>query len=117
METNVPNIEFMDTADALARIGGNMGLYIRLLGRFIDGNHFDLLENAIASGDIEEASRQAHTLKGVSANLSLVKINTLTVQIEHMLKNNEDYSQCLDDLREAFVLTTAEITKLTEQGS
>ena len=101
METN----EYLDLDDALARIGGNMSLYKRLLGRFIEGNHYDELEQALQSGDMEEAARQAHSLKGVSANLSLTKIRAISVELEQLIKDNADYSGCLAELKQAFLKT------------
>ena len=117
METTNNSSEYINSADALSRIGGNMSLYVRLLGRFLEGNHYDLLEASILSGDMVEATHQAHTLKGVSANLSLVKINTLTADLEQLLKDNADYSARLAELKEAFEATTQEITQIMEQGA
>ncbi|MCL2046232.1 MAG: Hpt domain-containing protein [Oscillospiraceae bacterium] len=112
METNINNNENINIADALARIGGNEKLYKTLLGRFLEGNHLEVLNDAINSGDREEATRQAHTLKGVSANLSLVKINTLTAEIERLLHGGEDYEECLNELKQAFDSTVAEINEI-----
>ena len=96
------NKEYIDLDDALARVGGNLGLYKRLLGRFIEGNNFEPLENAIKSGDMEEASRQAHSIKGVSANLSLVKIRTAALDLEQKIKGNLDCTESLAGLKQAF---------------
>ena len=104
MGNNTDN-EYFDLDDALSRIGGNMSLYKRLLGRFIEGNHYDALESALLSGDMEEAARQAHSLKGVSANLSLTKIRALSVELEQLIKDNADYSVCLAELKQAFAIT------------
>ena len=107
MDTN--NSVYINTVDALARIGGNAGLYKKLLGRFLEGNHYEVLVDAISSGDMDEAARQAHTLKGVSANLSLVKINVLSAEIEQLLKEGSDVAENMAELKEAFDATTDEI--------
>ena len=112
MENNAT--EYLDLDDALSRIGGNMSLYKRLLGRFIEGNHYEELENALQSGDREEAARQAHSLKGVSANLSLTKIRSLSVELEQLLKDNADYSACLAELKQAFTTTVEKAAALME---
>ena len=103
--------EYLDLDDALSRIGGNLGLYKRLLGKFVEGNHSEELINALQSGSAEDAIRQAHSLKGVSANLSLVKIRTLSIELEHLLKENADYSECLDNLKRAIGITLEKITE------
>ena len=104
--------EYLDQADALSRIGGNMSLYKRLLGRFVEGNAYSELERAIQSGDMEEAARQAHSLKGVSANLSLTKIRSITVELEQLVKDNADCSPCLAELKKAYDITVGIINEL-----
>ena len=117
MQTNPVNSEYINADDALARIGGNTTLYKRLLGRFLDGNHYELIENAAKSGDSDETARQVHTLKGVSANLSLEKIHAITIEIEQLIKDGSELSSCLDELKQAFDATTQEIAKYNEQVS
>ena len=112
METNSMNNEYINVEDALSRVGGNMGLYKRLLGRFVEGNSYEELVTTLQRGDLEESSRQAHSLKGVSANLSLVKINTLSVELEKLVKDGADYSSCLAELKQAFDATLEIITGL-----
>jgi len=109
------NNEYINTDDALSRVGGNMSLYKRLLGRFVDGDLYDELVKALQSGDTEESTRQAHSLKGVSANLSLVKINTLSVELEKLVKENADYSSCLAELKQAYENTLEIIAELLSQ--
>jgi len=92
---------YIDVEDGLKRVGGNMGLYKKLLQRFIDGKYFDALSDQISSGNSEEAVHAAHTLKGVAANLSLVKVNQLSASIEQQLKNGQDCSENMAELKEA----------------
>jgi HPt (histidine-containing phosphotransfer) domain-containing protein len=104
--------EYIDVDAALKRIGGNMGLYKRLLGRFVDGNHLDELDGAIKSGDTEEASRMTHTIKGVSANLSLDKIMSVSSELEQLLKAGNDCSDCYSELRQVYGATLEKIEEL-----
>ena len=115
MEINSNNDKYIDVDDALARVGGNMALYKRLLGRFVDGNLYEELEKALQKGDLEESTRQAHSLKGVSANLSLVKVNSLSVELETLVKNSADYSLCMAELKQAFDITLEKIAELLSQ--
>jgi len=112
MEINSINDEYINVDDALSRVGGNMSLYKRLLGRFVEGNPYEELERALQGGDYEESTRQAHSLKGVSANLSLVKINALSVELEKLVKAGDDYSSCLAELKQVFDITLEKITEL-----
>ena len=111
MEMNNIN-EYIDQEDALSRIGGNAALYKKLLGRFADGDAYDELERIVQSGNIEEAAQHAHTLKGVSANLSLVKVRSLTTELEQLLKDNADCSSCLAELKQAYYITVDLINEL-----
>ena len=117
MDSNITSSEYINIDDALSRVGGNMALYKRLLSRFVEGDQYGALISALESGDNDEAVRQAHSLKGVSANLSLSKIWAITVDLEQMLKNNSDYSSTLDELTQAFTTTTEMITKLLSDDS
>ena len=108
------NKEYINVEDALNRIGGNEGLYKKLLGRFVDGNYLEGLSNAIESGDLEEAGKAAHTLKGVSANLSLVKVQTLSTEVEHAIKQDQEYKEKLDELKQAYAATLEIIADITK---
>ena len=107
------NVEYVDVDDALKRIGGNMDLLKRLLGRFLAGDHIEPLEKAFQNGDMEEASRLIHTLKGVSANLSLIKLRDVSVEIEHSIKDGHDCSGLMAELKLALDVTAENITKIT----
>jgi len=112
MDIEVNREDYIDVEDAVHRIGGNRDLYKRLLGRFVDGNHFDALVNALDSGDKDEAAHLAHTLKGVSANLSLVKIMSITVELEKCIKESADHTARLAELRDAYDVTLGMIAEL-----
>jgi len=110
VDTSVNGEVYIEIDDALKRVGGNMDLYKRLLGRFVEGNHFEGLREAVQKGEPEESERQAHTLKGVGANLSLVKIAALSADIEQLLKSGSDTSALFEELRQAYD-TTVEMIK------
>ena len=114
MELDTNNIEYIDVEDALKRIGGNMELYKKLLGRFVAGNNVDALENALLSGDMEESARLTHTLKGVSANLSLNEIRSASINLEKAIKDGTDFSGHFTRLRRAFDTTAGMIAEMTK---
>ena len=105
--------EYIDIDDALKRVGGNMDLLKRLLKRFLEGNHIEPLEEALEKNDKDDASRLAHTLKGVAANLSLIKIRDISVDLEHHIKNDSSHSECMDELKKAFSSTVEYISEIT----
>jgi len=101
--------EYINVKDALRRIGGSMDLYKRLLNQFIGGDHIEPLEEALKSGDTEKASHLVHTLKGVCANLSLVKLAGVAVDLEHNIKDGEDYTDNFEELKAAYEITSQQI--------
>ena len=112
MDIDASSKEYIDISDALGRIGGNEGLYKKLLARFTEGNYLDAISEALEKGDAEEAARAAHTLKGVSANLSLIKIQALSLELEHALKEGADHSAPLEDLKQVFNVTLDKIAEI-----
>ena len=107
------NHEYVDVQDALRRIGGSMDLYKRLLNQFTEGDHIDPLEEALSVGAMEEASRLIHTLKGVAANLSLVKLSSLSSDLEHKIKNGLDHSEAFNELKNAYFITSQQIADIS----
>ena len=106
------NHEYVNVQDALKRIGGSMDLYKRLLKQFTGGDHIGPLEEALTTGATEEAARLVHTLKGVAANLSLMKISLKASELEHNFKDGSDHSDVFAELKDAYYITTQEIAKI-----
>ena len=107
------NSDYVDVKDALSRIGGSMELYKRLLKQFVGGNHIDPLEEALNAGAMTEASSLIHTLKGVAANLSLIKLSLTAGELEQKVKNGLDPSDTFAELKHAYMVTSDEIAKIT----
>jgi len=112
MSIGIDPKEYIDVDDALRRVGGNMNLYRRLLGRFADSDQYAPLEEALRNGNTAEAGRLAHTLKGVSANLSLVKVKDLSADLDLLIKNGADHAAVLDELKLAYGVTLQVIAEI-----
>ena len=83
-----PSIPGIDTESGLARMGGNVDSYIRLLEKF-SANQADCIDEiraAVASGDGGEAVRLAHTLKGVSGSIGADVLHQAAKELEAALK-------------------------------
>ena len=63
--------------EALERMMGNEKLLSRLLGKFLEDASCERLAQAIAVQDAQAAAEAAHTLKGVSGNLSISTVYDL----------------------------------------
>ena len=79
----------LDAAGAQARLGGNTELYGRLLKRFRD-DHLESAEQivrALSVHELETARREAHSLKGVAANLGARRLSELAARVEQGLRS------------------------------
>lgn len=98
----VAKMRVFDRANALLRLGGNQSLLDRLLARFA-ADHGDAAQQiitALESGDRARATREAHTIKGVAANLGASLLADTAGMIEAALRQGETVpSQTLDLLR------------------
>lgn len=61
----------------------------KFIGKFLSDSSFQLLEDSIHSGSREEAFRAAHTLKGVSQNLSFTKLYQSSHEITEALRTGD----------------------------
>lgn len=64
----------IDYESGIIRFSGKEDLYERFLKRFPDDPNYPELLVAIEREDYQQAELRAHTLKGVSANLSMIDL-------------------------------------------
>ncbi len=75
--------EGLDVDGALERFMNNTAMYEKFLKKFANDPNYDTLKSAIADNECEKAFSAAHTLKGVSSNLSLTPLfNVVSEQTE-----------------------------------
>ena len=83
-----PVIAGMDSAQALKRLGGNLGLFHTLLTQLTTRYVTDVTDaqQAAASGQFVQAARTLHTLRGVYSNLSANHHAALAWQVESTVR-------------------------------
>lgn len=84
-------LQGIDLQTGLKQIGGNQKLYLKLLGDFLK-NHGDCVEHLqslISSHKLDEARREAHTLKGVGGTIGALLLEQKATALENFLKNEE----------------------------
>ncbi len=88
---SLPELPGISTAAGLARVGGNLKLYRKLLIKFHDEypDTPDQIRQALDSEDMELAQRLAHTVKGVAANLGAEGVQEIGQQVESAVKAGE----------------------------
>ena len=89
------SIPGVDIDEGLARVGGNRKLYLKLLNDFAGNYQLNAaaIRTAISEQRMDEARRLAHTLKGVSGNISAKGVFALSEQVEKTL-SLESISDC-----------------------
>jgi CheY-like chemotaxis protein len=77
----------IELQEALARLGGNLGVYRRMLHSFVDGlsTKHDELADLLKKGKRQEAGRLMHTLKGLASTLGMQALSSVSAQAEHKL--------------------------------
>ena len=75
---------------------------IKFLGKVVSDTSFELLTESLKNHSMDEAFRAAHTLKGVSMNLSLTKLYGVADKLTEALRGRSDYGEDLVPLYDAF---------------
>jgi HPt (histidine-containing phosphotransfer) domain-containing protein len=110
------DVVYIDFADGVKRVVNNTKLYVKLLAKFRSENKLDNLEAAIAAGDMEKARNEAHTIKGVAANLSLTELYKQSLALETQIKGGSADPAQLDTVKTAFAKTLQEIDKVIAEN-
>ena len=86
-------------------------LVTKFVGKFLDDKSFQLLEDSMKSGSYEDAFRAAHTLKGVTQNLSFTRLYRSSHEITEALrtKNYDLALQLLPQVEDDYTRTAAAI--------
>jgi CheY-like chemotaxis protein/signal transduction histidine kinase len=87
-EIPLPDLPGIDTAAALERLGGNADLYINLLQGFVQQQAASdkAISKALSANDHALAEREAHTVKGVAANLGMDTLLAISGELEAAIK-------------------------------
>ncbi|MCU7834554.1 MAG: transporter substrate-binding domain-containing protein [gamma proteobacterium symbiont of Taylorina sp.] len=88
----------------IRQVGGNEALYQNLLKDFLKhhGNLEETLQQSIQNGDHKKTVRIIHTIKGVSGNIGADRMQSITSQIDLVLKKGDTISpNLLNSLNEA----------------
>ncbi len=79
----------VDTQDALKRFSGNSSLFIRMIGKFPASTEDLEVLSFMKEGDYATAVSNAHTLKGITGNLSITPLYNAYTEIVNCLRANE----------------------------
>ena len=89
MDTNKLQLAGINYADGVKRFSGNTGLYEKFLFRFPEDPSYEDMIKALEAQDYDTAFRAAHTMKGVTGNLSLETLHSNLLPLVEALRNKE----------------------------
>ena len=107
----IPQVEGIDTADGLRRVGGNAKLYLSLLEQFLESqaDAADKIRESIQKGAKQDAERFAHTVKGVAGNIGARGVQAVAGELEKAIRSGLAATQ-IETLRETFARELAHLT-------
>ena len=90
--TSLPEMPGIDTDAGVARVGGSIKSYLKILGKFAENQSvaIDLIKDAVLANDQELAIRIAHSLKGASGALGATEVQEAAGQLEAQLTDDID---------------------------
>ena len=114
----------LDEQSALELLGGREEIYFRMLGRFEKafGNDYETLRRHLAEGDVETASRMAHSIKSAAASIGATALSEASAKLEEAVcGKGGDPDACLEHfgtvLREAFRAVSRRLASLDMPGA
>lgn len=104
----------VDYTEAMERFAGNASLYERLILKFLNDPHYENLQKALAENNIDQAFREAHSLKGVAGNLSFTALYAAASEVNEALRaeNTTSAVELMAPLREAHASVTAALIQI-----
>ncbi len=86
---------------------------LRFVSRFPGDTSFSMLKDALAAGNVQDAFRAAHTLKGVAQNLGFDALFLQAEKVTNVLRGGDiNVSALMPPLEELYTQTITEIAKL-----
>ena len=97
-----------DMAATAARLGGEDRLE-RFLRMLAGDDTFDMLQAAMSAGDVQRAFRAAHTMKGLAANMGLVRLQESASALTEALRSGD-----MDDARTLYPAVESECRQVRD---
>jgi len=113
------NQDIWEQASAIKRVMGNQRLLLTLINMFLNDMPAKIksLETAVKNSSINDVRHYAHTIKGIAANLSGIKLQNQSNLLEEaaVLGQKEKFTGLLSDLNNEFNSLFSHLKKYAEQ--
>ena len=115
---NLPGIEL---EPAMKRLGNNMELFCQILKKFenkysgVSGE----LKSLLDAGDLEEAKKLSHTVKGVAGNISAMELQKATGDLETVIAEHRtnDFEGSISKFQSALDRALESVSTIVEEKS
>lgn len=107
--------QYINYEEGLKRIMNNAKIYLKTLGMFAASKEFENLKSALAEGNMEKCVHSAHAIKGMSANLSIVKVYEISSALQDEFEKNIVNNDKIEELFAAAHKTIEYIAILQEK--
>jgi two-component system sensor histidine kinase/response regulator len=108
--------EYINVEEGLRRVVNNKKLFAKLLTKFKKETNLNEFLSSIEAKDYEKAQISAHTLKGISGNLSLTALYEQAIVIEAQLKNKTVEEGAVENITACFNETLKVIDEVLESN-
>lgn len=101
----------VDVQAAVSRFAGKEDRYMKYLKIHVSTGYFDMLEDALKKGNVDEAQRISHTLKGDFMNFEFGDITDVMVRLNELLKTGsmEGAMEMYESMKEKYSNITKSI--------
>lgn len=76
----------VDVSEAMHRFLNNEDLFVKFMTKFKEDTNFEMLKNYVDNGNVEDAFKAAHSLKGVVSNLAFKDFLEVLVPVVESLR-------------------------------
>ena len=102
-------VVYINEEEGKNRVMNNGKLYAKLLTKFKNDTSLNNLLEFAGEQEWEKAQAEAHTLKGIAANLSLTELFNQSLDVETQIKGKSLRNESLENLKACFTETIAQL--------
>ena len=107
--------QYVDQTTGLSRVRGNVALYARMLGMFLESKEMAQLQESYQNKDIQAMADLSHAIKGMTGNLALPALFEISTKLNDELKQGELNEETFAQYNEILEATIHEAQNVQQQ--
>lgn len=105
-------LPYIDVAEGVARLMNDMRIYTMILKKFDSEAIYRDILTAATARDYTGLQMHAHTMKGTAANLSLKRLQEVSLEIENCAKEGREPGNLTAEMREVLDMTAVAVAQV-----